>query len=302
MQTLPKDLNTTINNTTINDKIIEIIMVREAEPNSIFVYFEGDTDVNLFKIIMNHEFRDIANLIKLESSKGKQKAKKIVKKAKEEKLKNVIAFLDADFDRKKNPALDDSDDLIYTDQNDLECTILNLGALNHNHMLYDIFFDKHALNDFLSNLRHQNLFDLLIQLSSKIGWLRFQNFIKNLGLDFKGLPYPDLFLEPNFEFDKSKFYECLTKNNSNKHDSALLKSKIEILNNHDKMEVPQDIEYCNGHDICELISLITKRLGGRESWGPKLIESMIKVWFSNPNYYEGSPMITKLKNRLTRID
>ena len=297
MQNRPK-----VFKTTIVEKIADIIMERKAEPNCIFVYFEGDTDVNLFKIIMNHEFKDIFNLIKLESSSGKQKAKEIVKKAKEEKLKNVIAFLDADFDRKKNPALDDSDDLIYTDQNDLECTILNLGALNHNHMLCDILFDKHALNDFLNNLRHQNLFDLLIQLASKIGWLRFQNFEKNLVLDFKGLPYPDLFLEPNFEFDKNKFYEYLIKNNSTKHDSASLKSKIEILNSYDKMEVPQDIEFCNGHDICELISLINNRLGGRESWEPGKIESMIKLWFSNPIYYGDSPMITKLKNRLTRID
>ena len=297
MQTLPKDLKT-----TINDKINEIFMVREAEPNCIFVFFEGETDVNLFKKIIKNEFKNVSNYIKLVSSDGKQEAKKIIKKAKEKKLKNVIAFLDADFDRKKNPKLDDSNDLIYTDQNDLECTILHLGVLNLDDLPCNELFDKRALNDFLKNLKHQSLFDLLVQLASKIGWLRFHNFDKKLHLSFKNLPYRDLFSETNFEFNKEKFYEYLIKNNSTKHDSASLKTKIEILNTYDKMEVPQDIQYCNGHDICELISLINNRLGGRESVSQKSIESMIRIWFSDPTYYKGSPMITKLKNRLTRID
>lgn len=297
MQTLPKDLKT-----TINDKINEIIMVREAEPNCIFVYFEGETDVNLFKKIIKNEFKNVSNYIKLVSSDGKQEAKKIIKKAKEKKLKNVIAFLDADFDRKKNPKLDDSNDLIYTDQNDLECTILHLGVLNLDDLPCNELFDKRALNDFLKNLNHQSLFDLLVQLASKIGWLRFHNFDKKLHLSFKNLPYRDLFSETNFEFNKEKFYEYLTEINRPKTDSALLKSRIETLNNLNETEAPQDIQYCNGHDICELISLINNRLGGRESVRPKSIESMIRIWFSDPTYYKGSPMITKLKNRLTRID
>lgn len=297
MQTLPKDLKT-----TINDKINEIFMVREAEPNCIFVFFEGETDVNLFKKIIKNEFKNVSNYIKLVSSDGKQEAKKIIKKAKEKKLKNVIAFLDADFDRKKNPKLDDSNDLIYTDQNDLECTILHLGVLNLDDLPCNELFDKRALNDFLKNLKHQSLFDLLVQLASKIGWLRFHNFDKKLHLSFKNLPYRDLFSETNFEFNKEKFYEYLTEINRPKTDSALLKSRIETLNNLNETEAPQDIQYCNGHDICELISLINNRLGGRESVRPKSIESMIRIWFSDPTYYKGSPMITKLKNRLTRID
>ena len=297
MQTLPKDLKT-----TINDKINEIFMVREAEPNCIFVFFEGETDVNLFKKIIKNEFKNVSNYIKLVSSDGKQEAKKIIKKAKEKKLKNVIAFLDADFDRKKNPKLDDSNDLIYTDQNDLECTILHLGVLNLDDLPCNELFDKRALNDFLKNLKHHSLFDLLVHLASKIGWLRFHNFDKKLHLSFKNLPYRDLFSETNFEFNKEKFYEYLTEINRPKTDSALLKSRIETLNNLNETEAPQDIQYCNGHDICELISLINNRLGGRESVRPKSIESMIRIWFSDPTYYKGSPMITKLKNRLTRID
>ena len=297
MQTLPKDLKA-----TINEKINDIIMVREAEPNCIFVYFEGETDVNLFKKIIKNEFKNVPNYIKLVSSDGKQEAKKIIKKAKEKKLKDVIAFLDADFDRKKNPRLDDSNDLIYTDQNDLECTILHLGVLNLDDLPCNELFDKRALNDFLKNLKHQSLFDLLVQLASKIGWLRFHNFDKKLNLSFKNLPYRDLFSETNFEFNKEKFYEYLTENNRPKTDSALLKSRIETLNKLNETEAPQDIQYCNGHDICELISLINNRLDGRESVRPKSIESMIRIWFSDPTYYKGSPMITKLKNRLTKID
>ena len=287
--------------TTIAEKIIDIVMKREVEPNCIFVYFEGETDVNLFKKIIKNEFENIFNLINLESSNGKQEAKKVVKKAKEKNIKNVIAFLDADFDRKKNPVLDDSDDLIYTDQNDLECTILNLGVLNLDDLPCNELFDKDALNDFLENLKHQNLFDLLVQLASKIGWLRFHNFDKKLHLSFKNLPYRDLFSETNFEFDKEKFYEYLTEINRPKTDSALLKSRIETLNNLNEIEAPQDIQYCNGHDICELISLINNRLGGRQSCPPKIIESMIRLWFSNPTYYEGSQMITKLKKRIGLI-
>jgi len=282
------------------ESISTIKMERSQNPNIKFVYVEGETDADLIneimkKVLNNSDFKNAV----IKCKNGKIKTLAVLNKAKEEKLKDVICCLDADFERLINPKLDDhSHDIIYTDQNDLETTILHLGVLGDNYLCQK-FFNLTVLNDFLKKTNHGSLYDLLIDLASKIGWHRFQNHVKSLGLNFKDLPYDLLFAETNFEFNQNKLYECLIENIRNRPESDVLISRIQMLK-WEKENAP-DIRYCNGHDICHLISLINTRLGQNEKlrviYKCEHIEADIRQWFSN-NYHNSS-MIEKLKQRLT---
>jgi len=282
------------------ESITKIIMERTRNANIKFVYVEGEKDEELFKEIMKKELinSDFDNAV-IENKHGKINTLAVFKKAKEEKLKGIICCLDADFDRHINPKLDDHPhEIIYTDQNDLETTILHLGILGDNYLCQK-FFNLNVLNDFLKKMNYESLLDLLIDLASKIGWIRFQNHFKNLGLNFKNLPYNLLFAETNFEFDQNKLYECLTENIKSRPESDILISRIQMLKC-EKENAP-DIRYCNGHDICQIISLINHRLSqngrSRAIYNNEHIEDTLRYWFSI-NYHKSS-MIEKLKQQLT---
>lgn len=287
-----------------DEAVVRIVMERSANPNCIFLYVEGETDVGVFEKIIEQEIGSSFNeRIRTESANGKQKAKKIIKKAKDENIKNVIACLDADFDRTKNPALDDSVDIFYTDQNDLECTIYYIGALKDNHLCSELF-EPTALKIILQEFNHTCIFDLLVQLASEIGKFRFLDFKNSYHLSLKDLPYAKLFLEKSFEFNKEKFFDHLKTINSSKPDSPVRMEKIDNLMMMDQefknTESHRPIHFCNGHDICHLISLVSQRLGGRDIGSFRAVETMLRLWFLN-THYKKSSMINKLIKRIELI-
>jgi len=244
--------------------------VREAHPRELFVVVEGDTDRNLLasKVFRQHPKAQI--LVagnKINALRVERLSRELIS------LAPVIFVVDADYDRHMGKS-EQSDVVVYTDANDMECTILSIDDVleRTEHEL----MPRSVISQLLTDTGYRTLRDLVISRAAHVGRYRLTNATRELGLSFKDLPYSVVFEPPRFSWCDSVFRDWMRDKN------AAQASRVDQLFAavDETAWGGDDLNVCRGHDLLEVLSIIQKHFApahGYNCWESRLLESILRV-------------------------
>jgi 5S rRNA maturation endonuclease (ribonuclease M5) len=215
--------------------------------SSTFLIVEGDTDSRVYKNFFDK------NSCQTQVAHNKVNAIKALKILQNENFQGVLAITDADFDNLEQT--ENITNLFKTDFHDLECLIFSSLALEK---VLAEFGSEQKINKFGKDIR-----EILFEIGSFIGYLRWISLSDELNLTFEGIEFGKFIDKNNLTFTLDLFVTTV-KNKSQRLDinNAQITQQITNLSsqNHDKKQIS-----C-GKDLVEIISLaLQKVLGTNDS-------------------------------------
>lgn len=227
--------------TGVSDWISGMLLLFRSPKYSrkIFFTLEGESDIRF----LNTHFADerihydspcsgkpeVINAVQLLRSHGKQ---------------NVYGLCDADFDILEGNSYEN---IHFTDCHDLEMMLIEGGSFDKfiSEFLKKSILRIHTLEDIRNNLKES-----IIDVTYKIGILKWLNFKNNLLLMFKGMKYDNFitFVDFSANIDIDNYIQHILDRSPRKPphcDFNFLKKEYQLLYNKQA-----DYKYvCNGHDF-----------------------------------------------------
>lgn len=213
--------------------------VNHPQYERITLYVEGQTDIMLFRNIVNE---DIIKLIPLE---GKKNVIDVMKGLYSDYSDRVYAICDADFDHIKGEAqIHLSYGVIVTDYHDIEIMMLFSSA-------FIKIINQKAINNDINF--SDNMFKEVISACEVIGIFRLINLDNNFGLRFKALTFNDfiVFKNKRLSIDIDALLDKLLASSStsvNKQNLMNLYNQYFSLNYDTK-------QLCCGHDCSNVLAV-----------------------------------------------
>jgi hypothetical protein len=231
------------------------------------VLVEGETDVSVFKYLCG-------SAVDVIDANGKVNALRVAKLCDQGNVPWVRVVVDADYDRLLD-RLYDSPRVMYTDLNDLECTMVGCGVLEQ--LSVEIISDA-SLVRLSAELGGRDLRQALIEGAATIGKYRLANEIGGFGLRFRNMPASQLLMRDRFEVDETALRQWITDANPESRDVGGLWRLVDG----DSLNQFEALELCNGHDLVELLAAFTARFGPdnqRAVWERPNLETLLRIGF-----------------------
>ena len=227
---------------------IRMLLGHPSFENRVIVLLEGDTDIRLFRTLLNH------NIVKFEATNTKDAVIQIVNEltVKEGYASQLIGICDAEFDHILGVKIS-RHNIFVTDTHDAETMILQSPAT-------EALIAEYAVNEESRILLTEQLIHSTVRAAFIIGIFRLMNKLHHLNLNFKNLHF-DLFSTFNgldIEVDIENLADELRKRSpripSHADNNYLLSMYYELANNEfDRMQI------CCGHDVTKFISFVLRQ-------------------------------------------
>ena len=267
--------------------LAEMYMLRAKNPRLSVLIVEGETDRNLFCKFLGSSHWEVI------PAQGKRIALGLAAHADRRNLNFLLVVIDADWDRCLGRCIV-SDTIVYTDHNDMECTIIATDTLDD---VARELLPASALKSLLKETGHPTLRALLCDRAATLGWFRLISERDRLSLKFRDLPFPEFLGEADFAWDCQGLLGWLRKNNAGKEEAvARLESAFYSLRDSGG---PKGLDACCGHDLLGLMAVLSARLGpsgGRDPWTGKQIEAAVRLSFAATQYSK-----TEMAARIARM-
>jgi len=219
---------------------------------------------------------------------GKVNAVRVAQMCDQGKVPRVRVVVDADYDRVLGRVCS-SPRVVYTDLNDLECTMVGCGVLEH--LSAEIMSDA-ALVGLSEKLCGRTLRQALIEGAATIGKYRLANEVGGYGLRFRNMPASTVLMKDTFEVDERALRQWITDANP---ESRELDSLWHLVDG-DSLHGYDPVDLCNGHDLVELLAAFTARYGPenqRAVWERANLETLLRIGFRG--CCEHSEMVSALR-------
>ena len=232
----------------------------------VHLLVEGDFDLSFWR---NKIHPDI-NIV---CCSGKENIKEIFK-IKDDSL-TILALLDFDYASVCPSTIIQNDDIIYTDYNDLETTLLSLGIAEK--VITTLCCKEKMKSDNFDFTKPQSIF----RDSLTIGQLRYINYRDNLNVKIKNIDNYYL----NNSFDKDKLYKdfCKSANISEKE----LFNKIKSIKENNIWLI------LRGHDCIRNLNYIVAKY--KNVPFPKRFSASDRLITETNNMYKKTLMVQKMR-------
>lgn len=272
-----------------NDKINEIrlLLRHPSYKNKTIIIVEGETDIRLFRKILNHE------KLEIESVDGKKRLIEVMKKLLPDFKSSILGICDADHDHLFQLLDERSRYSIYiTDQHDAEVMLLNSPAL-------DSFINEFTTKEHASTIGAKIL-PAVFDSAYTIGLIRWINADEHLNINFKGLNF-SLFTSTegiSVTIDAEKLISELIIRSKNKLENCTkeyLNQKIEEYNKKQGCK----FQVCCGHDLTNILSMIYRQpsISIDTNMDAKKIESTLRVGY-NKHYFISTLLFQNMNRHL----
>jgi hypothetical protein len=265
-------------NVSYQDKINEL-RLDFTHPNTkdrVFILFEGDTDVRLYRKLYPQANLKIEFLPsgKLFLEKGLQELSSL--------FTQVIGIRDADFAHLENqkPSLAN---LFFTDYHDTEMLMVSSNAT----------FSA-ILHEFcnLPQIEHEKIRQKLLEAIRFISYFRWYNELNNLEFSFEGASLGDVFEPKTLVINNQKYVEKIVEKSKNAKITDIDIILIEIAKladeNHDNFQL------CNGHDFMNVLALFLN-IHNKEGLSEKRVSSHFRIAY-NFSAYQQTKLHLQVKN------
>ncbi len=215
-----------------------IRMYRKREPERAFLLVEGDSDIGFYKNVIQKKSCRIISL------SGKEKVEKAIRILNEQQVEGVIAVTDRDYDELLEQMVCEPN-LYSTDTHDVETMILKSGAFDR---FVNEFGDDDRVEAF-ERKKEKGILEEILDISSRIGTLRFLNIKCKWGMAFRGAELGRCMTE-SLEFSTEAFLDTLLWQEEKRQMRREIKRDLEkeLARGHDPWQVSR------GHDMTQLIS------------------------------------------------
>lgn len=258
-------------------------MMQDTSFQGIFLLVEGNSDYHFFKKFFDREKCEI------QQTMGAENTVQLIETLNERGFERKLAILDSDF-RKLDGEVPNDKDILLVDDHDIEVMIFKYPALFR---VLELHYSKSKYKSFLGR-KSSDFRDVILNLASTIGYLKWANKKFNLGLVFKpkgqdGKPikYSKFIDDKDMEF---KGEEVLLKTvlDYSYQKSLTIKPIEEIKKGYELQikEVVDLLQLCNGHDIANLISLSLRKAIGSKNLDYKAIEEDLILSFDSSEFKE----------------
>jgi hypothetical protein len=242
------------------EALVSTIEIHVAtKPHWLHVVLEGDDDATLLKRL----FKPCDTFVRWHVANGRPNVFRVHRLCKSRGIGRVLFVADADWHRRLG-ALEELEDVAYTDRNDMECTVLSIDPVLERHQ--GDFVSTHQAEAFLAEVGHESLFDTAVELASHMGLYRFINHRDKLNLAFKS---PRPCTEPPYDsflgggggvaWDDSAFRKWFAARNQDRPAEvvALFKAVDAV------GELDEDrLDWCQGHDLIAIHAVLHSRIAG----------------------------------------
>lgn len=256
-------------NVSYQDKINELRLdfMHPNTKNKVFILFEGDSDVRLYRKLYPHTNLKIEFLPsgKLFLEKGLQELSPL--------FKQIIGIRDADFAHLENqkPSLAN---LFFTDYHDTEMLMV-ASNVTFSAILYE--FSN------LPQIEHEQIRKKLLEALRFISYFRWYNELNDLEFSFEGAGLGDIFEPKTFAMDNRKYVEKVVQKSRNAKitDINVIVTEIAKLadENHDSFQL------CNGHDFMSVLALFLKTYN-QEGLSEKRVSSHFRIAYHSSEYQQ----------------
>ncbi|WP_448700409.1 hypothetical protein ACFGVR_00730 [Mucilaginibacter sp. AW1-3] len=239
------------------DRIANAIMQDKSFVGT-YILVEGNNDYTFYRKFVNND------LCEVQVTFGKQNILNVIKILQDRGFTNSIGIVDSDF-RNISDISENPDNIFYTDEHDIETTIIKSEAFDS---LIDQYCEKGRYNDFIKENNDEDLRKILLKLLVPLGYLKWANQREKWGLLFKAknMSGPELKIEDFIPVATMQFlgYEKMINTVFNysrgkvkfdiKEDYAF--KHVEALSTTLRVD---DYQLCNGHDFSYLFSLALRK-------------------------------------------
>lgn len=225
----------------------EVYFFRDTNPNISILYVEGDSDVKLFKHLCKK------NTCTIVDCHGRDNVLEVIKIRNAQDCIGEIAIADKDYDELYT-TLASIPNLFYTDQHDMETTILSLNDIDGT---IEEYSDSKKIEQLEKFYATENIFNVILDYSKKIGLMRLYCIKNAYIVNFNTMPI-DSYMKENFKFDYEDYLNNLIQFNSKRLSQ---REKEELIDNIKDFIKKKHMSYniymiCRGHDITYFLSLL----------------------------------------------
>lgn len=267
-----------------------IFFTRKKNKKKVFILVEGTGDVGFYKNIID---KNNVQIIPMGDEKTKESAKDNVIRAIElinrDKTQGVVAIVDTDYDAIAGK-IQEIDNLIYTDDHDIETMILKTDA-------YDKFENEYGNEGRILEYESQfgPILDNILQCGSKIGKTRLLSIRENLRLDFKSVVLED-FVDETLNFDWNDYFKQVLYVSKKLPQREELTTKFQ--NDSNDYNVWQ---LCRGHDLTTLMAIFYSekskyKLGNSKArlLKSESVEQFLRAAYYVPIHFTNTKMYERL--------
>jgi hypothetical protein len=261
---------------TLNSVLNEIRLLASHPHNSnkIFILLEGDTDIRLFRSLLN------SNYCYFKSIPGgiSQLEKGLLIISSE--FQRVIGIRDADFMHLQNKTPKIAV-LFLTDSHDIETMMVGSDEAFHAVVseFYSFTFNTISLRDqFFNSIKF-------------LGYTRWLNDINNLKLNFKGIGIANFIDIESFKINEKKCVEEIINRSPNaivKDIDSLLTSINLLMESNNKLD-----QVCCGHDVIQIMAIFFNE-HNKKGVQTEQVQSSFRISY-NLSQFQKTILFTQLK-------
>lgn len=232
-------------------------ILQKTSFKGVYIIVEGNNDYTLYSKFTNKE------ICKAEIAFGNQNVIDVIDELGKRGFTDALGIVDSDF-RKLDGEIEENENILMTDDHDLEMMIFKSDALD---TVLDHYSKQEKIEAFQKENGNKCLRDIFLDLAMPLGYLKWANKKNELGLVFKptnrdgNLLNISEFIPPttmkfstyedmvqtvlNYSINKSKVKTSKTQ---------AVKLTKELINKTHSL-----LQLCNGHDIIHIIALSLRR-------------------------------------------
>jgi hypothetical protein len=243
----------------------------------LYICVEGKTDKIFFNSLITDKYS-----IQIRVLKGWEKVKDVISLAREENYTKVLGIIDKDYHYINNDGIVPNEQLLITDDNDIEMMLFNSTA-------YDKFLEVCGQENKLKLFDDKRL--KILEAAFPIGAFRSISLANNYCLCFDGFDYKSVMDRENLSIDVEKLIKKIIQRTCSKGKKVNL-NKEKIINQISLIKSDKNItSYCNGHDILDMICIAMTKLYATASaneYNPTTIFNYLLMGYSFNEFKETS--------------
>lgn len=257
------------------DRVANQIRLRRSTYSGTFLLVEGSSD----KIFYARFVDKLACELVITAGKpsSKLRAIAILQILEQSNFLGVLAIVDADFDRLET-ALNNSPNLLLTDNHDLETMLIKSSAFNK---VIAEFGSEEKIMQFNQDIRA-----VLLKSGMLVGYLRWISQCDGLNLTFEGIGFSKFVNEKNLIIDEINLIQEV-KNKSQAYSLKNQDLQQRLISRKNDSHDPWQV--CCGHDLVEILSFaLRKTLGSNKPSDvePNCLERSLRLAYEEAYFRE----------------
>ncbi|MBP0021338.1 MAG: DUF4435 domain-containing protein [Cyanobacteria bacterium SBLK] len=264
------------------------IRILRSTFSGTFLLVEGLSDRLFYKRFIEQSTCQIVTISGKPSSK--QKVIAVLRIFEAENFRQILAIVDADFDRILPPSYN-SPNLLRTDTRDLETLLLRSPALDK---IVTEFVSEEKMAQFQDNLRTK-----LLEAGKLMGYLRLISEEETLNLKFDNLTFSKFVNEQTMKIDESKLIKAIQEKSTEyslQKEEFQQKLKDKQKNNYDLWQL------CCGHDLIAILSVglrkvlrkVNESKVSREEIKPDSLERILRLAYE-VRFFQDTQLYTDIQ-------